>query len=67
MDCKTYNIFEIAQMAKASISSISRYFTNPGKMRNSLKKRIDVVIEKTGYYPNPNARALGKLNGSSRR
>lgn len=67
MSYKTYNITDIANMANVSVSSVSRYFTDTGQMRVGTKTRIAKVVNKTGFYPNVNARALGKLNGHKKR
>jgi DNA-binding LacI/PurR family transcriptional regulator len=64
---KTYTIFDVAKLSRVSVSTVSRYFANSGKLRDENKDSIDAVISKTGYYPNLNARALGRLNGNKRR
>lgn len=67
MSYRTYNITDIAKMAKVSVASVSRFFSNSGKMRDAIRISIEKVVNKTGFYPNSNARALGKLNGHKNR
>jgi LacI family sucrose operon transcriptional repressor len=59
---KANSIVDVAELAGVSTSTVSRYF-NDGNVGLDLKKKIDKVVEKTGYQPNINARALGRLNG----
>ncbi len=50
-------IYEIAKEAKTSPSSVSRYLNNV-KIKEETKKRIEAVLKKYNFKPNPLARGL---------
>ncbi len=50
-------IYEIAKEAKTSPSSVSRYL-NHVKIKEETKKRIEAVLKKYNFKPNPLARGL---------
>jgi LacI family transcriptional regulator len=55
---------EIARLAKVSTATVSRAINRVPTVDPVLARRIRKVIEKEGYYPNTNARAL--VRGHSR-
>lgn len=54
---KVVNINEIAKMAGVSRTTVSRVF-HGGYVSEDAKKRIEKVLEETGYVPNARAQAL---------
>lgn len=48
---------DIAKMAGVSKSTVSRYL-NKGSVSKQTREKLDEIIEKTGYQPNPFARSL---------
>jgi len=61
---KRVTLHEIAKLAKVSIATVSRTINRVPTVDPGLARRIRRVIEKEGYYPNTNARAL--VRGHSR-
>ena len=61
---KRVTVHEIAKLAKVSIATVSRTINRVPTVDPILVRRIRRVIEKEGYYPNTNARAL--VQGRSR-
>jgi LacI family transcriptional regulator len=61
---KRVTVHEIAKLAKVSIATVSRTINRVPTVDPVLARRIRRVIEKEGYYPNTNARAL--VRGHSR-
>ena len=57
-------LVEIARLAKVSTATVSRTINRVPSVNPVLARRIRRVIEKHGYYPNTNARAL--VRGHSR-
>ncbi|MFC0471444.1 LacI family DNA-binding transcriptional regulator [Halalkalibacter kiskunsagensis] len=57
---KDINIKEVAKKAGVSIATVSRVFNNSGTVKESTRKKIEAVIEETGYYPNVLARELAE-------
>ena len=57
-------ISEIAELAGVSSAAVSRYF-NGGSISEEKKQKIRIVIEETGYTPNPAARSLRRQRSSS--
>lgn len=55
---------EIARLAKVSTATVSRAINRVPTVNPVLARRIRKVIEKEGYFPNTNARAL--VRGCSR-
>ncbi|WP_284140255.1 MULTISPECIES: LacI family DNA-binding transcriptional regulator [unclassified Virgibacillus] len=51
-------IKEIARLAKASSSTVSRVLNNSGYVGEETRKRILKVIEETGYIPSEHAKSL---------
>lgn len=51
-------IKDIAEMAKVSRSTVSRALNNSGYVGEDARKRIDKVIEETGYVPSEHAKSL---------
>lgn len=61
---KRTTLVEIARLAKVSVATVSRTINCVPTVDPALARRIRRVIEKEGYYPNTNARAL--VRGHSR-
>jgi LacI family transcriptional regulator len=61
---KGLTLREIARLAKVSTATVSRAINRVPTVNPVLAKRIRKVIEKEGYFPNTNARAL--VRGHSR-
>ena len=55
---KRITVHEIAKLARVSIATVSRTINRVPTVDPVLARRIRRVIEKEGYYPNTNARAL---------
>ncbi|MBM7572572.1 LacI family DNA-binding transcriptional regulator [Aquibacillus albus] len=51
-------INEIAKMAKVSRTTVSRFLNNSGYVSEDVRKRIEKVIEETGYIPSQYAKSL---------
>jgi LacI family transcriptional regulator len=58
------NIHEVARRARVSTATASRAINRVPTVNPQLAKRVWTVIEKMGYYPNTQARAL--VSGKSR-
>jgi LacI family transcriptional regulator len=54
------NIREIARLARVSHSTVSRVINNVGTVDPRLARRVQKVIEASGYRPNYQARALAR-------
>lgn len=52
------NIKDIAKLSGVSISTVSRVINNSARVRDEVKKRVERVIEETGYRPNSLAKEL---------
>ena len=61
---KRITLVEVARLAKVSIATVSRTINRVPTVDPILARRIRRVIEKEGYYPDTNARAL--VRGHSR-
>ena len=55
---------EIAKRANVSIATVSRIVNRVPTVNPALARRVQKVIEREGYYPNTQARAL--VSGRSR-
>ncbi|RBW70794.1 LacI family DNA-binding transcriptional regulator [Bacillus taeanensis] len=55
---KEINITEVARKAGVSTATVSRVFNNSGPVKESTRKKIEKIIEETGYRPNILAREL---------
>ena len=53
----TVTIKDIAEKAGVAKSTVSRYLNN-GYVSEQTRKKIDAIIEETGYRPNTFARSL---------
>lgn len=49
---------DVARLAGVSTATVSRYFSDPSRIRNSTAERIAAAITQVGYVPDLNARAL---------
>jgi len=52
------NIKDVAKMAGVSISTISRVINNTAYVSPDVRKRVEAILEETGYRPNSLAREL---------
>lgn len=57
---KDINITEVAKRAGVSIATVSRVINNNGKVKLDTRKKIEAIIEETGYRPNRLARELAE-------
>lgn len=55
---KKVTIKEIAQLANASVSTVSRVINNSGYVSVDKRKKIEAAIRETGYHPSQIARTL---------
>ena len=53
------NIYDIAEMAKVSIATVSRVVNGSDKVSEKTRKKVMAVIEEVGYTPNVFAQGLG--------
>jgi DNA-binding LacI/PurR family transcriptional regulator len=51
-------IYDVARQAGVAASTVSRAFSNPGRVSDATRARVLAVAEELGYVPNPHARAL---------
>jgi LacI family transcriptional regulator len=52
------NIYDIAEEAGVSISTVSRVLNNKSKVKDSTRKKVEDVLKKHNYAPNAIARGL---------
>ena len=52
------NIKEVARRAGVSISTVSRVINNTANVNDETRKRVEAIINETGYIPNSLAKAL---------
>ena len=55
---KRLTLWEIAELAGTSKSTVSRVVTNPDQVAPETRKLVQAIIEKHGYHPNLFARGL---------
>ena len=55
---KKVTIKEIARLADASVSTVSRVINNSGYVSDAKRRKIQSVIQNTGYHPSQIARTL---------
>ncbi len=51
-------IYDVARAAGVATSTVSRAFTNPGRVGEATRTRVLETARELGYEPNPHARAL---------
>lgn len=51
-------IYDVAREAGVAPSTVSRTFSNPGRVRQSTRAHVVEVARKIGYRPNPRARSM---------
>ncbi len=51
-------IYDVAAAAGVATSTVSRAFTNPGRLSAGTRERVLTTAAELGYRPNPHARAL---------
>ena len=51
-------IYDVAAAAEVATSTVSRAFSQPGRVSSATRERILAVAAELGYRPNPHARAL---------
>ena len=57
-------IYDIAAMAGVSTATVSRVLNDYPYIKASVRQKVQDVIRKTGYEPNPEARNLGRVRSS---
>lgn len=57
-------ICDIAKMAGVSVATVSRVINNKGYVKEGTRKKIEQLIEETGYRPNAVARSLVRSDTS---
>lgn len=55
---ETVTILDVARVAGVATSTVSRALTQPGRVSESMRKRVLSVAVELGYHPNPQARSL---------
>ncbi|WP_170289373.1 LacI family DNA-binding transcriptional regulator [Metabacillus lacus] len=60
MKVNDLNMKEIAKLAGVSTATVSRVLNHSGKVKESTRKKIEELIEQTGYRPNVLARELAE-------
>ena len=53
------NIYDIAQMAKVSIATVSRVVNGSDKVSPATRRKVEKIIAEVGYTPNAFAKGLG--------
>jgi LacI family transcriptional regulator len=56
---------DVASAAHVSTATVSRYFNNRDALRPETIRQVGLAIEKLGYYPDLNARALASRRPST--
>jgi DNA-binding LacI/PurR family transcriptional regulator len=51
-------ISDVAKAAGVATSTVSRALTQPGRVSEDMRKRVENVVIELGYSPNPQARSL---------
>ncbi|KMS52074.1 LacI family transcriptional regulator [Sphingobium cupriresistens LL01] len=57
-------IRDVAKMAKVSVATVSRTLSQPDKVNEIMRKRVQAAVAKLGYEPNRAARSLRTLKSS---
>lgn len=59
------DIFDVANAARVSISTVSRSFNHPGLVKPTTRKKIDRAVQKLGYIRNRAAQVMhGRRSGT---
>lgn len=53
------NIYDIAELAKVSIATVSRVVNGSDKVSPATRRKVEKIIEEVGYTPNAFAKGLG--------
>jgi len=61
----TATIRDVAQEARVSIATVSRYLNRTGKLRNETAARVQCAIDTLGFRPNAVGRSLSTSNTKS--
>lgn len=56
---KKLTIIDIAKLARVGKSTVSRVLTNDPKVKDSTRKKVQQVIEESGFVPSKSAQVLG--------
>src|ERR1044071_5744696 len=51
-------ISDVAKAAGVATSTVSRALTQPGRVSEDMRRRVESVATELGYSPNPQARSL---------
>lgn len=55
---KKYSMKEIAKLSGVSVATVSRVINNNGRFSEETRRKVEKVIEETGYQPNFSAKSL---------
>src|SRR5512145_607308 len=58
MDLSNLTLEDIAKLAGVSRSTVSRVVNHQPNVRDDVRRRVEAVIQQTGYHPNVAARTL---------
>ena len=53
------NIYDIAKLAGVSIATVSRVLNGNGPVSQATRKRVEEVLEQSGYTPRPKWQVWG--------
>lgn len=54
-------ITDVARLAEVSIKTVSRVVNEEANVRETTRLRVQEVIDRLGYRPNPYAQYMGQL------
>lgn len=60
---KKYSMKDIAELSGVSVATVSRVINNNGRFSEETRKKVENIIEETGYRPNSSAKTL-RMNKS---
>jgi len=58
-----YSIKDIAELSDVSVATVSRVINDNGRFSEETRKKVEQIIEETGYQPNLSAKSL-RMNKS---
>ena len=58
------NSYEIAKLSGVSVMTVSRVINGSPNVAENTKKKVQEIIDKYGYTPNPMARNLAGKNSN---
>ena len=54
----TVTIADVARAVGCATSTVSRALTQPGRVSDAIRQRVEMMAAELGYHPNPQARSL---------